>query len=190
MKLAKESIDRFFDYGLHLETRTVYIGDHVGGAVDSHAAERAVKALYLLTAASKEQPIKILLNSQGGCWYSGMAIFDAIAGCPCPVTAEAYGSAMSMGAIILQAADERLMQPNATLMVHDGSEVFQGQARNFEAWGEQSKNLRNRMYEIYAKRSGQTVQYWKRKCASDFILTAEEAVAEGLADKIVGGKDE
>lgn len=189
MKLVRENIDRWFDYDLHLETRTIYVGDSTEQEVGPLLAERVIKALLLLSA-HKEEPIKIILNTMGGCWYNGMAIYDAIKANPCHVVVEVMGSAMSMGSVILQAADERVLHPNATVMIHDGSDFFQGHARNMEVWGAQSKVSRKRMYEIYAERSGKPVSYWEKRCTIDYVLTAKDAVVEGLADKIYGDDDE
>lgn len=183
--LHRDSIDRFFDNDFHLETRTIFISDQEDGdGVDTAMAEKVIKSLHLLSNHS-HAPIRMILNSKGGNWYDGMACYDAIRACPCPVIIEVIGSCMSMATIILQAGDERLVYPNATFMVHDGSDSFLGEAKSFESWGEESKRLRNRMYEIYAKATKKPAIFWKKKCAVDFILTAEQAVELGLADRIL-----
>ncbi len=188
MKLIRDNLDRFYDYHLHLETRTIYLGDSTGAdGVDEIMAEYILKSLHLLTAADQEKPIRIILNSFGGCWYNGMAIYDAIKACPNHVTIEVFGSAMSMGSVILQAADERIIHPNAHLMIHDGWESSHPNTpRSFEAQAKQSKLIRENMYQIYAERSQKPVQFWEKKCSADHYLTAEEAVKFGLADKIAG----
>jgi ATP-dependent Clp endopeptidase proteolytic subunit ClpP len=183
MPADKDSIDRFFDYDIHVESRTVYLGDGDEG-VDRLMAAKLIKAMHLLNVV--DDAITILLNSFGGCWYNGLAIFDAIASSPCHVTAEVLGAAMSMGAVILQAADERVLHRHASLMLHDGFETRTGDIpKTFENWAEESKRSRRQMYRIFADRSGQPASYWERVCASDFILTAEEAKSEGLVDRIV-----
>jgi ATP-dependent Clp protease protease subunit len=186
-RLAKESIDRFFDYSVHVESRTLFVGDGGDGEIDADAANRVIMGFHLLTEASKEKPIAVYINSFGGCWFNGMAIFDVIKSCPCPVTAYVLGAAMSMGSIILQAADERIIYPNGTIMVHDGYESRTGDIpQTFVNWAEYSKKTRNSMYRIYADRSGKPVSFWRRKCAADLILTAQEAKALGLVDSIYG----
>lgn len=191
-RLAKESIDRFFDYNLHVESRTLWVGDEEEGkegerGINSTAAQYVVKALHLLVAASPEKEITIYLNSGGGCWFNGMAIYDAITLCPCQVTAYVVGSAMSMGSIILQAADTRVIYPNATVMVHDGYEsLSEALPQSFQNWADYSKKTRQKMYRIYAERSGRPVSFWRKKCAADLILTAQEAKEFGLVDSIYG----
>jgi len=120
-----------------------------------------------------------------------MAIYDAIKACPCHVTIEVMGQAMSMGSIILQAADERILHPNSCVMVHDGYDSMHStHPKIFEAWAKQSEKLRKKMYEIYAERSGKDSKYWEKKCAFDFILDAKQAVSEGLADSVFGEEEE
>lgn len=136
-KIVKESIDRFFDYGIHVETKTIYMGseeyvDDQESGTDHKMAENMIKALHVLNL-TPDKPIKIIMNNLGGNWTDGMAIYDAIKASPCHVTIEVMGQAMSMGSIILQAADERIMHPNATMMIHDGQDGYVGHAKNFEA---------------------------------------------------------
>ncbi len=187
---VRESIDRFFDYDIHVESRTIYLGtvgideDGADNGVDACLAERAVKALWMLGTSKK--PINIILNNIGGDWYHGMAIYDAIKACQCQVKIQVYGSAMSMGSVILQAAHRRIMHPHSTLMVHDG---YDGMGwvtpKTFEAWALESKRLRRKMYDIYAERSKKPWSYWEQRCANDYILSAERAVEEGLADEVI-----
>ena len=183
MKIVRESIDRFFDYDVNVESRTIYIGaEDVGFSM----AEHAIKGLHLLQTMSPEKEIFILLNTFGGCWFNGMAIYDAIIACPCHVTITVIGSAMSMGSIILQAADTRLIHPNATLMVHDGYETrVDDIPTSFQRWAEYSKVSQKRMYEIFASKTGKPLGYWRKKCSADTILTAKEALSIGLVDNII-----
>jgi ATP-dependent Clp protease protease subunit len=179
MHLTKANIDRFFDYDIHLESRTIYLGSEI----DEGTTERVIKGLHLLGRISHNK-LSVLLNSPGGCLYNGLAIFDAIKACSCPVAIEVLGHAMSMGSIILQAATQRIVHKNATIMIHDGTEYFEGKPRDLESWANHGKNMRGKIYEIYAERSGKSPKYWEDKCTHDFILSAEQAVKEKLADTI------
>lgn len=185
MTLAREGIDRFFDYDIHVDSRTIWIGDG-DEQLDKQSAQHAVKALHLL-GTTPDKPISILLNSFGGCWFNGMAIYDAIKASPCHIDIVVVGAAMSMGSIILQAADTRIIYPNATVMVHDGYEGMSDVTPlTFQNWAEHSKKLRTSMYRIFAERSGKPVSFWRKKCAADLILTAQEAKELGLVDSIYG----
>jgi ATP-dependent Clp protease protease subunit len=149
-------------------------------------AEKVIKALHLLIAADSTKEIRIIMNSSGGNWTDGMAIYNAIKACPVHVTIEVYGSCMSMATVILQAADERVLHPDTTFMVHDGHEEISGSPKTVEAWAKRSKYVRKRMYEIYAERSKKSVSFWEKRCTSDLILSSQEAVDMGLADKVAG----
>lgn len=193
-RYSKDSLDRFFDYDIHVESRTIYFGsldsDLEGqeSGVDSSLANRVIKGILLLQHISKEK-IKIIMNTPGGDWYHGIAIYDAIMSCPCPVRIEVIGHAMSMGSIILQAADERILYPNSTIMIHDGHEGDKGgglSPKSFQSWAKESKRNCKTMYQIYANRSkNKDVKYWERKCSNDYILSPRQAIIEGLADDIL-----
>jgi ATP-dependent Clp endopeptidase proteolytic subunit ClpP len=188
---SKDSTDRLFDYDLHLETRTLWVGSQWSnaedeGGTDAIMAEKLVKGLHLLsTGAKAEEPIIIKMNNLGGFWHHGMAMYDAIRACKASVTIEAMGYCMSMGSVILQAADRRVLHPNCRFMIHDGGDGYSGHARNFEAWGRESTKIRREMYRIYAERSGKPVGYWAKRCVVDWMMSAEEALREGLADEVL-----
>jgi ATP-dependent Clp protease protease subunit len=139
-----------------------------------------------MQAADAEKPITVYINSFGGCWFNGFAVYDIIKACPATVTAYVVGSAMSMGSLILQAADHRVIYPNATVMVHDGSWNVEDTVQSFHNWAEFSKKAQQQMYGIYAGRSGRPPSFWKKKCAADLILSAKEAKELGLVDEILG----
>lgn len=188
MKFSQDSIDTFFEYSVHIPTRTLYIGDQSeteNAEVDYKTAAYAIKALHLLDAISHEE-IRILVNTLGGCVYSAAGIFDAIKACKSHVTAEAIGACMSSGAVILQAADHRVIHPSATFMLHDGVIAMADHARDVETWANWSKQQRRRMYEILASRTDRKWTYWARKCGNDVVLDAETALSEKLVDQIAG----
>lgn len=194
MKIVKESVDRWFDYDLHIETRTIYVGDtedegEVTG-VGPLMAERVIKAFSLFNM-TPDKSVRIILNTVGGCVFNGFAIYDTIKSSPCHVTIEVLGHAQSMGVIILQAADERIVHPNAIIMAHDGSDSYENMpSRDVESWADYSKKIdRPRMYQIFAEKTNKPSHYWEKRCSHDFIMTAEQAVEEGLADKVFGQEE-
>lgn len=155
-------LEVFMQYDIHLPTKTLYMGsageDWDGGesGVDFVMAERVIKGLHILDAISPEDPITIIANNPGGDWYHGMAIFDAIKNCQSPVHVICRGYVMSMGSIILQAADHRIMSPNARMMIHDGSDGFGGHAKNALVWAAENKEILDDMYRIYYERMKNT----------------------------------
>lgn len=183
---SKDRVSQWFDYGINLDTRVVYLGDSADGEVDQEIAKGVIKAFHLFDTTSAEKAVKVLLNSFGGCWYNGMAIFDTIQHSKSHIDIFGIGAVMSMGSIIMQAADDRWMYPNAVLMVHDGSESISGHTRDVLNWAKHAENILDVMYNIYAYRSGKPKVYWKRICARDSVFTAHEAKEIGLIDYIVG----
>lgn len=199
-RLNRDDIDKLHDYGLYVPKRTIYIGsenvDMDGGetGTDALMAERAVKNLLILDSQSQEN-ITIVMNNLGGDWYHGMAIYDAIKACKSHITIKAYGYVMSMGSVIMQAADDRIMTPNARMMIHHG---YQGMGSThtkiFEAWADESKKVTQEMIDIYLEKIRQkhpdfTDKKLDKMLNFDTILTASEAIELGLADKILGEDD-
>jgi ATP-dependent Clp endopeptidase proteolytic subunit ClpP len=198
MRVSKESIDRFYDYDIHPETRTLYMGsvsvqEDGESGTDAHMAERCIKGLHILEASAPngDKPITIIMNNPGGDVYHGLAIFDAIKTCKNHVTIIVYGYAMSMGSIILQAADRRVMGSNARVMLHYGTDGFSGHVKTLEKVAEESKKLSTwdeKLFldKIKQKRSDYTIAKVRKLLEHDTFLTAQEALDLGLIDEIIG----
>jgi ATP-dependent Clp protease protease subunit len=193
----RDDIDKFHDYGIFIPQRIIYMGSEGSdnseneNGVDYLMAERAIKNLHILDTQS-DQPITVIMNNPGGDTYHGMAIYDAIKGCRSHVTVKVFGHAMSMGSIILQAADERLIAPNAKFMMHYGYLALDGHAKNAEKWIEDSKRDDKWMEKMYLEKIQEkqphfTIARLKRMLEFDTILTAEQTVALGLADQVLKG---
>lgn len=154
-KLNRENIDRWFEYNIFEDTRTIYMGSasmdwegHENG-VDNWMAEYFTKAMHILESSSPDKEITIIMNNPGGDWYHGMAIYDAIDTSPCKVTIKVHGYAMSMGSIILQSADRRIMMPNSRFMIHYGYNGQSNHTKIFERWADEGKRINFDMEEIY-----------------------------------------
>jgi len=158
-RIKKDSVDHFFDYNLHLESRTIY----VSGEIDYDTVNPALKGLHLITQDNKERSAAVVMTTEGGSWNVGIALYDAIKSRPFHVDVIAMGQCMSMGSIILQAGDKRILHKHTTIMIHDGTEEFGGNVRSFAAWGEFSKIQLQQMYNIYAERSGKKAIRYRRK---------------------------
>lgn len=194
-KNAKDSADHFHDYGIHIPTRTIYIGSEGSengdeNGVDYLMAERAVKNLYLLDSASNE-PITVILNTLGGDVIHGMSIYDAIKESKSHVTIKATGYVMSMGSLILQSGDSRLLSPSALVMVHHGTEAQEGHVKKVRSWvdfGRRHDKVLNQIYldKIREKHPNFSLAKLDKLLDFDTILFASEAVELGLADGIYG----
>lgn len=187
-------------FNLNPSIRNIYLFNHSGNSdenpgVDFRQAQTFLRNMDLLEQKSSD-PITIQMYSIGGDWYAGMAIYDRIITSACKVTMIAHGLASSMSGIILQAADRRIMMPNAHFMLHYGSESIEGDyqsVRNAIKFGER---IEKTMIDIYAKRC---IKAPKFKDASldtvkknielnikngDWYLTPEEAKEWGFIDEI------
>lgn len=192
-RINRDDVDKLYDYDLYIPSRTVYMGSVESSitegesGVEAVMAERVVKALHLLD--QKDEPITIIMNNPGGDWYHGMAIFDAIKACQSHITIKVYGMAMSMGAVILQAADKRIMMPNARFMLHYGYMGFEGHSKTFDKWADENKFLNKNMENIFLEKIQElkptfTLKQLQDMLDHDTILSADETVALGLADEV------
>ena len=195
MRVTKDDVDKFFDYGISLPTRTIYMGSIINdvegeeSGVDASMAEYIIKALHILDIKSNS-PITIIMNNPGGDYYHGMAIYDAIKACRSEVTIQAYGHAMSMGSIILQAADKRILSPNCRFMIHYGyMSMGFNHTKIYQKWSEECKKMDKFMEQLYLgiiRKVQPNFKLEKLKKMLDFdtILSAEETIKLGLADEI------
>lgn len=161
-KFKKDDIEHFMENDLYLPTRTVYMGsahmyDGEETGVDYLLAERIVKSLHILDtqdekARKGEKPINIFMNSVGGEVIHGMAIYDAIRNCGNHVTIKAFGHAMSMGSIILQAADYRMMSINSRIMIHYGYSGFTAHAKTSYQWNNENKKYDRWMEDLFLEK--------------------------------------
>lgn len=192
-----EHAEMLHDYGIHFPTRTIYIGSLSGdengeSGVDYAMAERAVNNISLLEEESHD-PMTIKMNNVGGDFYHGMAIHDRIIECESKVTIKIYGHCMSMGSVIFQAADIRLMSINSRQMLHYGIWGTNDHAKTAQKWAEENKKNDKWMEKMYLekikhKQPFYTLARLQRLLDHDTLLTAQESVDLGLADGIIKGK--
>jgi len=202
MAYVKEDIDRWFDYSYLPSKRWIYVGSHNAetesgegeSGTDCQMAEFLLKAILHLNQISSK-PMMIHMNNLGGSWYHGMVLYDAIRASRAHVYGICWGYAASMGSIIIQACDTRIVAPNCTFMIHDGSENLSGSCKAIEAWAKSAAKTRKQMYNIYFSRMKLakpriTLKRIEELCSHDTIYTADEAVNQGLADWILETLDD
>jgi ATP-dependent protease ClpP protease subunit len=163
-KFKKDDIDHFMDNDIYLPTRTIYMGSAAysgdgESGVDHVMAERVIKTLHILdtydaAALKGEKPIRIFMNNVGGEVVHGMAIFDVIENCNNHVTIKVMGHAMSMGSIILQAADRRVMTRNSRIMIHYGQLGLGGHAKTTYQWTSENKKYDRWMEDLFLSKIG------------------------------------
>ena len=190
----KNSLELFHDYNCLTSERIVYFGsegdiDGDENGVDYASVKKLIKNLLYLDSISKNI-ITIYWNSPGGDWNRGMAVYDVIKQIKSPIKFIGLGMVRSMGSIIIQACKYRYLTPNCDFMIHDGYEAQEGEPKTVEAWANYSKYTREKMYSIYLEQIKKkhpkfTLKQVENMCTHDNIMTAEETVKIGLADKIV-----
>ena len=190
-----EYVDNFHDYNVHVPGRIIYFGKESSDygssvdEVDSDSAAQMIRNLLILDGINKEE-IAIYLNTCGGSWEDGMAIYDTIKAIESPVKIIGVGKIYSMGSVIMQAGIERIITPNAAFMIHDGTSGYVADSKSSEAWSEFSKDIRHIMYKIYFEKMSRakpniTLKEIEDMCGHDRIFNAKEAVEYGLVDRIV-----
>jgi ATP-dependent Clp protease protease subunit len=159
-----------------------------GAVTDATAKDITEKLLYLESDAPGKE-ITFYLNSPGGSITAGMAIFDTMRLITSPITVVVTGMAASMGSILLcgAAKGKRYVYPHARVLIHQPliSGRMIGPASDINIQAKEMEKLRAELNEILAKSSGQPIERINRDTDRDFYLNAEEAIAYGLADKVV-----
>lgn len=131
--------------------------------------------------------IQILLSTYGGCVYDGLSLYDAVKNSKTEVDITCFGKIMSMGIVLLLAAKTRKAYRNTTFMIHEGSSGFIGKVADMEESVEESKRLREVIFDIIEKET--KIPKAKldevRKSRMDWYLSAEEALEYGLITEII-----
>jgi ATP-dependent Clp endopeptidase proteolytic subunit ClpP len=161
----------------------VYIYD----VIDSYWGVNASEFVRELAALDVEN-INLYVNSPGGSVFDGTAIMNAIRRHKAHVTATVDGLAASAASFIVQAADEVVMGFGAEMMIHDASAVCWGNAADMEETARVLNQLSETIASVYAERAGGTTEDWRTAMHAETWYTAEEAVAAGLADRVVTRK--
>lgn len=168
-----------------IEQRKIFLW----GAVTDATAKQITESLLYLEAIGPGKEITFYLNSPGGSITAGMAIYDTLKLISSPVTVVVTGMAASMGSILLSAAPKgrRLLYPHSRVLIHQPliSGRFSGPATDINIQAQEMEKLRLELNQILAAASGQPIEKINQDTDRDFYLNAKEAIAYGLADRIV-----
>lgn len=159
------------------------------GEVHDQMANLIVGQLLYLESEDPNKDITVFINSPGGSVTAGMAIYDTMQFIKPDVSTYVMGQACSMGSLLAQAgsAGKRMMLPNARHMIHQPSGGARGMQSDIEISYKEITYLKKRLTEIYVKHNsaGKTYEEFERDMDRDKFMSAEEALAYGLIDKIV-----
>lgn len=179
--------ERSYDiYSRLLEDRIVFIS----GEIDDATANTVVAELIYLEAKNPDKDICIYINSPGGSVTAGMAIYDTMKYVKCDVSTICVGLAASMGAFLLAAGTKgkRFCLPNSEVMIHQPLGGAQGQASDIEITAKHIINTKKKMTKMLAENSGQPLKKVEKDVDRDYYMSADEAVAYGLVDKVITRK--
>jgi len=201
-------------HGINLNQREIYLhsyyvkDDECEPGVEYRQATTFIKNLHMLDTGVDPKPILIHIHSEGGCWYNGMAMYNAVQLARPYITMLAYSQASSMSGILLQAPTVRIMMPDCHFLMHQGTSDVGGMFNHpmaVKSAADFEQKACKRMLQIFAERGINGAYFKKRKSSTvesayrffdkklrdkiDWFLEAEEAVFYGLADGILGSKE-
>ncbi len=169
-----------------LKERIIFIGT----AIDDTVASLCIAQMLHLEADDPEKDISIYINSPGGYVTSGLAIYDTMQHVKPDTVTYCMGQASSMGAIILAAGakGKRFALPHARIMIHQPLGGAQGQATDIEIHTNEILTMREKLNEILAYHTGQTVQKIAKDTDRSFFMSAQESKDYGIIDEVIDRK--
>ena len=162
--------------------------------VNNHSAGLIVAQMLFLEAEDPERDIIFYINSPGGSVTDGMSIYDTMQYIRPDISTIVMGQACSMGSLLAQAGavGTRYILPNARHMIHQPSGGARGQATDIQIQAQEILKMKQYLTEIYVKHNtaNKTFEQLSADMERDFFMSAEEAVAYGLADRVISRRDE
>ncbi|GIW94012.1 MAG: ATP-dependent Clp protease proteolytic subunit 2 [Pirellulaceae bacterium] len=176
--------ERVYDiYSRLLKDRIVFLGSQITDEV----ANAVVAQLLFLQSEDPKADIHLYVNSPGGSVSAGLAIYDTMQWVSCDVATYCIGQAASMGAVLLAAgtAGKRYALPNARIMIHQPLAGMQGTAEDILIHAKEFRRIKQRLNEILYRHTGQSMEKIEKDTDRDRFMTAEEAQAYRLIDKVI-----
>ncbi len=176
--------ERAYDiYSRLLKDRIIFLGSQV----DDGAANTIIAQMLFLESQDKNADIKLYINSPGGSVTAGMAIYDTMQYIGPDVSTICVGLAASMASFLLAsgAKGKRLVLPNSEVMIHQVMGGVEGQATDIKIRAERILKIKDNLNKLLSKHTGQTLKKVEADTERDYFMSAEEAVAYGIADKVI-----
>jgi ATP-dependent Clp protease, protease subunit len=176
--------ERAYDiYSRLLKDRLVFIV----GPIDDHVANLVVAQLLFLESENPDKDVHLYINSPGGIVTAGLSIYDTMQFIKPDVSTICIGQAASMGSFLLAGGTKgkRYCLPHSRIMIHQPSGGFQGQASDIDIHAREVLKLKQRLNELLAKHTGQTIERIERDSDRDNFMDAEAAVEYGLIDTVL-----
>ena len=176
--------ERAYDiYSRLLKDRIIFIG----APIEDNFANLIIAQLLFLEAEDPEKDINLYVNSPGGLVTSGLAVYDTMQYIRPNVSTICIGQASSMGALLLAAGTKgkRFALPNSRIMIHQPMGGFQGQATDVDIHAREILKMRERLNEILAKHTGQSIERIQQDTERDNFMSGVQAKAYGLIDEVI-----
>ncbi|MGI6423527.1 MAG: ATP-dependent Clp protease proteolytic subunit [Candidatus Dojkabacteria bacterium] len=176
--------ERAYDiYSRLLKDRIIF----VSGVIETNMANTVVAQLLFLEKENSEEDIQMFINSPGGLINAGMAILDTMNYIKCDVSTIAVGLAASMGSFLLThgTKGKRFALPNSKIHIHQPLGGVEGQASDIAIEAQEILKIREQLYKMLAKQTGQSVKQIEKDADRDKYFTAYEAKEYGLVDKVI-----
>jgi ATP-dependent Clp protease protease subunit len=176
--------ERAYDiYSRLLKDRIIF----VSGPIETDMANTVVAQLLFLEKENPDEDIQMFINSPGGLINAGMAILDTMNYIKCDVSTTAVGLAASMGSFLLThgAKGKRFALPNSKIHIHQPLGGVEGQASDIAIEAQEILKIRELLYKMLAKQTGQSVKQIEKDADRDKYFTAQEAKEYGLVDKVI-----
>ena len=180
--------ERSYDiYSRLLNDRIIFLADEVNDTT----ASLVVAQLLYLEAQDPDKDIYLYINSPGGSITAGMAIYDTMNYIKCDVSTICVGMAASMGAFLLSsgAKGKRMALPNAEVMIHQPLGGMQGQATDIKIHADRIIKIKAKLNKLLSEQTGKPLKTIENDTERDNFMTADEAMAYGLIDKVITKKD-
>lgn len=180
--------ERAYDiYSRLLKERIIFLGS----GVNDDVANVIIAQLLFLEAEDPEKDITFYINSPGGSVTSGMAIYDTMQYVKCDIATLCMGQAASMGSFLLAAGTKgkRYSLPNSRIMIHQPMGGFQGQATDIDIHAREILRIREDLNRILSHHTGHDIEKIGRDTERDNFMSAEEACAYGIIDKVIVNRE-
>lgn len=176
--------ERAYDiYSRLLKERIIFLGS----PIDDVVANTIIAQLLFLESQDEKKDIKLYINTPGGSVSAGLAIYDTMQYVKPSIQTICVGLAASMGATLLASGTKgkRFALPNAEIMIHQIMGGTEGQATDIKIRAEHILKLKDRLNEVLAKHTSQSIKKIEKDTDRDYFLTTQEAKEYGLIDKII-----
>ena len=180
--------ERAYDiYSRLLKDRIIFLA----GPINDMVANSIIAQMLFLANQNSQKDIQLYINTPGGSVTAGMAVYDTKQYVKCPISTVCVGMAASMGATLLAAGEKgkRFALPNSQILLHQVAGGVTGAAVEIEITAKQIIKIKERLNNILAKHTGQSLDKISKDTDRDFYLTAEEAKEYGIIDRVIKTKE-